>query len=117
MQEIIYYTPYGAGSPSEWQTVVSDSVTTAGEKGGYRSNRTASYGCITDIGGSCTVYQQYESSSGPPQVVSMRFYKSGVYASIAPENCPIDDYVPLAIVGAAGVGVFLLKKREFGQVD
>ena len=111
--EVLYYTPYGAGSPSEWRTTSSPPVSATGEQGGYRNDGTASYGCIRDIGNSCTVYQEYEVSPGPPQVTAMRIYKTGTYANIDPMNCPIDDFVPFALVGAAGIGVLVLRKREF----
>lgn len=106
----LYYTPYGAGSPTEWQTIVSGGITTNGETGGFRSNGTASFGCMADIGGTCIVYQQYQISEGPPQVIGMRIYRTGVYASLDPINCPIDDYIPALFIFTLGITVIKLKK-------
>ncbi|MET4083645.1 hypothetical protein ABIB40_003617 [Pedobacter sp. UYP30] len=30
------------------------------------------------------------------------------------QQCPIDDYVPLLLIGAGGFGFFILRRREFG---
>lgn len=110
-QEVLYYTPYGAGSPSEWRTVSgAPPISSTGEQSGYRNDGTGS-GCIKDIGGSCTVYQEYEISEGPPQLTGMRVYKTGIYASLAPINCSIDDYISLVLFVAAGMGIFILRKR------
>jgi len=110
MSDRIFYTPYGAGSPLEWQTIPSGTITATGETGGYRSDGSATYGCIADIGGTCVVYQQYEVSPGPPQIIGMRPYRTGVYASIDPLNCPIDDFVPLMITCVAAIGFFRIRK-------
>ncbi|TKB98248.1 hypothetical protein [Pedobacter cryotolerans] len=106
----IFYTPYGAGSPTEWQTVVGGAITATGETGGYRSDGSVTYGCIADIGGTCTVYQQYEISAGPPQIIGMRPYRVGVYASIDPVNCPIDNYIPLLFIFTIGITLIKFKK-------
>lgn len=110
MSDRLFYTPYGAGSPTEWQTIPSGTITPTGETGGYRSDGTITYGCITDIGGTCTVYQQYEISPGPPQVIGMRPYRTGVFASIAPINCPIDDYIPTLFIFTIGIAIFRMKR-------
>jgi hypothetical protein len=106
----LYYTPYGAGSPTEWQTIVSGTVTSTGETGGFRSNGTAAFGCMMDIGGSCTVYQQYEISAGPPQIIGMRVYRTGVYASLDPINCTIDGYIPFFFIFTLMVAILEIKK-------
>lgn len=110
MSDRLFYTSYGAGSPTEWQTVPSGTITPTGETGGYRSDGTATYGCIADLGGTCTVYQQYEISPGPPQVIGMRPYRTGVFANIAPINCPIDDYIPALFIFTLGIAVVYIKR-------
>lgn len=107
MSEVIYITPYG----SDWQTVPSGTITSTGEIGGYKNDGTATYGCIADLGGICTVYQQYEISHGPPQTIGMRPYKIGVYASIDLLNCPLDDNVLSLFIFTACLAFFRLKKQ------
>lgn len=110
MSDRLFYTPYGSGSPTEWQTVPSGTITTTGETGGYRSDGTATYGCIADIGGTCTVYQQYEISPGPPQVIGMRPYRTGVFANIAPINCSIDEYIPALFIFTLCIAILYIKR-------
>ncbi|KQS36108.1 hypothetical protein [Pedobacter sp. Leaf194] len=110
MSDYLYYTPYGAGSPTEWQTIISGPVTRAGEIAGSRTDGSQTYGCIRDIGGTCAVYQQYEVSSGPPQVIGIRFYRTGIYASIDPTNCPLDDYTSIFFIFTTGIAVLQLRK-------
>lgn len=94
--ERLFYTPYPAGGANAW--ITTGVIDASGATGGYRDNGSATYGCISDMGAACTVYQQYEISAGPPQVVGVRVYKYGVYATIDPVNCPIDDYMPLLAI-------------------
>lgn len=108
MSDRLFYTPYGAGSPTEWQTVISGPVTSTGETGGYRSDGSATYGCIANIGGACTVYQQYLMMDGV--TIGMRPYRIGVYASIDPVNCPIDDYIPFILITIASIGFLQIRK-------
>lgn len=115
MSDVIYYTPYGAGSPSEWTT--TGVIDPTGAQGGFHYDNTATFGCIRDIGGLCTIYQQYEISPGPPQVVGTRVYETGVYASINPTNCPIDDYIPLLFIFTAGIAFFQIRKRQASLKD
>ncbi|RYF23672.1 MAG: hypothetical protein EOO42_06800 [Flavobacteriales bacterium] len=105
----IFYTPYGAGSPTEWQTVVTGTVTGSGEIGGYRADGSATYGCIKDIGGACTVYQQYLMPDGV--TIGMRFYRAGTYAGIHPINCSLDDYALVLIVSSGFIVAFRIRKK------
>ncbi len=110
--EVIYYIPYGLGSPNEW--ITNGVIDMSGAEGGFRNNGSATYGCIKNIGGSCTVYQNYLMTDGV--TVGIRVYKTGVYASIDPMNCPIDDYIPFAVLASAGLGVFVLRRRNSNLV-
>ena len=55
-------------------------MSSSGETGGFRSDGTASFGCIVDLASYSTVFQQYQMSM---DVIAMRKYKTRVYASIA----------------------------------
>ncbi|RDC56238.1 hypothetical protein DU508_11545 [Pedobacter chinensis] len=107
MSEILYYTPYGLGSPTEW--ITTGVIDMSGAEGGYRTDGSATYGCILDIGPSCTVYQYHLMPDGI--TVGTRIYKNGVYASIHPVNCPIDNYIPLLFIFAASVAFLQLRKK------
>ena len=62
-----------------------------------------------NIGGSCTVYQNYLLPDGI--TVSTRIYKSGMYTSISLTNCPVDDYIPLLFIFTAGIAFLQIRKR------
>jgi hypothetical protein len=105
--DVLYYLPYGLGSPSEW--ITRGIVNPTGAEGGFRNDGTQTYGCIKDIGGACTVYQEYEISSGPPQVVGVRVYKTGIFGNIDHLNCPLDDYLPYFILY---ISILVIYKRK-----
>ena len=107
MSNVLYYTPYGNGPPSEWTT--TGVVDKSGAEGGYKYDRTASFGCIADIGPSCTVYQQYLMPDGVS--VGTRVYKFGQYASVDQVNCPIDNYVFLLFLFTTGFAILRIKKQ------
>lgn len=110
VSERLFYTPYPTGGVNAW--ITTGVIDPSGATGGYRESGSVSFGCIADIGGSCTVYQQYEISAGPPQVIGTRIYKTGVYASIDPINCPIDDYIPLLAIFTLSFGLFKIRRSK-----
>lgn len=108
--ERLFFTPYPPGGANAW--ITTGVIDPSGAVGGYRENGSTTFGCIGDIGGTCTVYQQYEISAGPPQVVGVRIYKIGVYASIDPINCPIDDYIPLLAIFNLSLGLYKIRRSN-----
>lgn len=108
----LYFMPYPAGGANAFITTGTIDVT--GATGGYRANESNTYGCIADVGGTCVVYQQYEVSPGPPQVVGTRIYRMGISASISPTNCPIDDYISSLFVFA--IGIFYIRLNNISSL-
>lgn len=104
MQQRLYHIPYteGAGSPTEWIAT--------GNTAGY--NVVTPKKCFQESGPPCSVYKPGTTGANPPPTEVIYY---GTYAIVIP--CPIDDYVPLVLLGSAGIGVFILKKREFGIFD
>lgn len=108
MSDVLYDTPYGIGSPYEW--LATGTIDVTGTQGGFHYDA-GSFGCIQDIGDVCIVYQQYEISYGPPQIVGVRPYKTGVFAGMQPSNCPIDDYIPSFFIFTAFIVFFKMKRK------
>ena len=102
-QQRLYYIPYtmGAGSPTEW----------------IATNNTAGFNVVTatkcfhEVGPPCTVYKP--GTTGTMHTASDVLY-SGNYAVVIP--CPIDDYVPLAVLASTGLGIFIFRRRNFNLV-
>ena len=104
----LYYIPYPAGGSNAY--ITTGTIDATGATGGYRESGSVAYGCIAEIGGACTVYQQYEIHPGPPQNVGVRIYKNGIYANIDPVNCSIDDFLPFILILVALVGFLRIRK-------